>query len=487
MRVMTEDRAAKWCEIWGEIDGAALLDELVGWWDRFIAVTSRDDLYLLALWVVHTHLVVECYTTPRLLVDSVMEGSGKTTVLDHLHRLCANPVQAASISSPALIPRLLERGMRTILIDEVHRALRPDKPGVEDLIGIINTGYRRGATRPVLVPGKGGGWDASEMTTFAPVAMAGNNPNLPADTASRQIRILLVPDIDGTVEDSDWEHIADDAAALKDRIACWADVVRDNVKGMEVRLPARCIGRSKERWRPLARVAAAAGGRWPATIHRLIESDMEQEEAEREAGLKKLPPGMVVMHDLHAVWPRGQDFVPTAELAAKLINHNVEYWGAGSPYGKPLTETRLGRLINDATKTTSARPGGRGPRGYSRSVLELAWHRLGIGRIGPGAPGEPGEPGAEQPQITGLSEITECAGLSESPTDVTAVTAVTDPASAQEVPPGGVSVATPGMSDRVRSILAKQQSSEPTIDDALRVLEAAGITCRVVDDFELPF
>ena len=41
--------------------------------------------------------------------------------------------------------------------------------------------------------------------------MAGNNPNLPADTASRQIRVLLMPDIDGTVEDSDWEYIEDAA------------------------------------------------------------------------------------------------------------------------------------------------------------------------------------------------------------------------------------------------------------------------------------
>ena len=126
------------------------------------------------MWTVHTYLVVELYTTPRLLIDSIMEGSGKSTVIDHLNRLCRSSVQAATISSPALIPRLLENRMRTILIDEAHRALRPDKPGVEDFLGIINTGYRYGATRPVLVPTKGGGWDAIEMTTFAPVAMAGN-------------------------------------------------------------------------------------------------------------------------------------------------------------------------------------------------------------------------------------------------------------------------------------------------------------------------
>jgi hypothetical protein len=55
---------------------------------------------------------------------------------------------------------------------EAHRALRPDRPGVEDLLGIINTGYRHGATRPVLVPTKGGGWDADEMTAVAKVVAA---------------------------------------------------------------------------------------------------------------------------------------------------------------------------------------------------------------------------------------------------------------------------------------------------------------------------
>ena len=37
------------------------------------------DLDLLALWTVHTWLVAETYTTPRLLFDSPVPGSGKTT------------------------------------------------------------------------------------------------------------------------------------------------------------------------------------------------------------------------------------------------------------------------------------------------------------------------------------------------------------------------------------------------------------------------
>jgi hypothetical protein len=151
-----------------------------------------------------------------LQVDSVIFGSGKTTVLDHLQRLCLKPIQAASVPSPALIPRILETRIRTILLDEIDRSLRSDKPGVEDVLAILNSGYRYGATRPVLVPVKGGGWEMNDMSTYAPIAMAGNSPNLPPDTVSRAIRILLMPDLDGTVEDSDWEMITDDA----ERLAC---------------------------------------------------------------------------------------------------------------------------------------------------------------------------------------------------------------------------------------------------------------------------
>ncbi|OMB93208.1 hypothetical protein A5732_16795 [Mycobacterium colombiense] len=400
---MIEDRSDELREWYREenLDGAEVLNRTAAWYGRFIRVTDPDDLNLLTLWTVHTHLVVELYTTPRLQVDSVIFGSGKTTVLDHLQRLCEYPVQAATLSSPALIPRLLESAMRTILLDEVDRSLHPDKPGVGELIGIINSGYRYGATRPVLVPVKGGGWEAKEIPTYAPVAMAGNSPNLPADTVSRSIRILLMPDLDGSVEDSDWELIEGDAEQLRALIAAWAASVRELVKGSAVALPAGCIGRSKEKWRPLKRVAVAAGGEWPAIVDRLIDKSLAEDEAEREAGLKAQPPGMVMLTDLFAVWPAGETFISTRELVSKLILHHPDYWGASSGYGKPLTETRLGRLVTQAAKVTSIRRGGVPPRGYLRSQLQPAWRRLGIAPLNqPGEPDELDEPDDENAPIS---------------------------------------------------------------------------------------
>ncbi|GCA98579.1 DUF3631 domain-containing protein [Mycolicibacterium sp. NCC-Tsukiji] len=372
-----------------------LLDDLAAHFRRYIAMPDPEDYKLLALWTVSTHMANELYTTARLLIDSTMPGSGKTTVLEHLAHLCHQPVQAASISSPALLVRLLQHGVRTLLIDEVDRSLNPKKPGVEDLIGIINSGYKRGATRPVLVPAKGGNWEVREMPTFCPVAMAGNSPHLPDDTKSRSIRILLMPDLDGTIDDSDWEKIDTDVEQLRDKIIAFANEHRATI-GQDVDLPDGCVGRAKEKWRPLKRVAVAAGGQWPKIADQLIRRGLDEDDHERDAGLRALPPGMVLMTDLHTIWKELDDFVPTKDLVSKLVIHNPEYWGLASAYGKALTDTRFGRMVIQASKITSQRPGGRGPRGYAKDQFNQVWHRLGIGRSKPGAPGEPGAPGANE-------------------------------------------------------------------------------------------
>jgi len=98
--------------------GATPLDAVRDHLARYVSTMRDSDLDLLALWSAHTHLVMETYTTPRLMIDSPVPGSGKTTVLEHLERLCHHPVQMASLSSPALLTRMLDVGLRTLLIDE---------------------------------------------------------------------------------------------------------------------------------------------------------------------------------------------------------------------------------------------------------------------------------------------------------------------------------------------------------------------------------
>lgn len=307
-----------------------------------------------------------------------MPGSGKTTVLEHLQRLCLHPVQMASLSSPALLTRMLDAGLRTVLIDEADRSLDPKKDGIADLLAVLNSGYKKGGTRPVLTPGKGGAWNVSEMPTFAPVAMAGNNPNLPDDTRSRTIRVLLFPDLEGRVEESDWELIEEQAVDLGDRLSRWADCVREVVRTERPPLPEGITGRARERWNPLKRVAAAAGGRWPEVVDVLALTDKARLDMDREDGMLRDKPQITLLRHLLALWPDGATFVPTSDLIDSLVRSHPENWGEESPYGRALTAQRFGRMLAQAFGVNRTRLDRSGPRGYTFASLEPALRRLGL-------------------------------------------------------------------------------------------------------------
>jgi hypothetical protein len=368
----------------GGRDGDELLTRVRDWLGTYISTVSDSDLDLLVLWAVHTHLVMETYTTPRLQIDSPVPGSGKTTVIEHLNRLCKRAVQMATISSPAMLARMLDKEIRTILIDEADRALDPRKDGMADTLAVINSGYKRGGTRPVSVPVKGGGWDVKEMPTFSPVALAGNNPTLPDDTRSRIIRVLLMPDHSELIEESNWREIDDEARALHDEIAAWADQVRDQVEQGRPDLPDGITGRFREKWAPLKQVADAAGGEWPKRTDAMALSDKEEWEMDREDGLLREAPAVALLRHIQEVWPANQDrtanatFLPSEELTKHLIYEYPEMWGPMSPYGKALTTKRLGSMLAKAYKIHSDQPVRGGPRGYHYASFVRPWHRMGI-------------------------------------------------------------------------------------------------------------
>lgn len=395
--------------------GADILDTVENWLSTYIKTAQDADLYTLTLWAVHTHLVSETYTTPRLLLDSPAPGAGKTTTLDHLNRLCHHPVQAASLSSPSLLARLLEHGPRTILVDEADRTLSPKLDGVGELLAVLNSGYRRGASRPVLVPDKEeGGWKAREMSTFGPVAMAGNSPDLPDDTRSRCIRVLLLPDHDGAVEDSDWQYIEDDATLIREQIEGWADDVRETVRDMRPTYPSGLRGRNRERWAPLLKVSEAAGGTWPARCQELIAADLDDQESDRETGVQKLPRHVQLLRDIAEVWPATADFFPTMQLLDRLRVHRPDYWGALNQYGA-LSSQGMGRMLSShfsirATRQTGNRSDG--GRGYYLRFFMKPWQSFGVSH--PSVPGvsdkpvkavETGRTGQDLTIVTGSDRI----------------------------------------------------------------------------------
>lgn len=356
-----------------------VLNRVREWLFRFVIVPDHGDLDTVTLWIAHTWCLDQTATTPRLLIDSSTPESGKTTLLEHINALSSKPLLAASLSSPALMTRMLALGPRTILIDEADRNLDPKREGTGDLLAVINGGYKRGATRPVLVAGQGGTWEPKEMPTYAPVAMAGNAPHLPDDTRSRCIRVLLMTDYRGEAEETDWEELDPDATALRDDLAECINQAQERI-GVKPDLPEGCRGRMAEKWRPLARMAHAAGGHWVQAVNAAILRDIAETAAEREDGLVLERPALVLVKHLAEVWPPKESFVMTDHLVDQLVVAHPETWGEDSNYGRALTAQRFGRMLSQAFKVHSVRRtvGTRQVRGYARPVLDPVWRQFGL-------------------------------------------------------------------------------------------------------------
>ncbi|MCH9276411.1 DUF3631 domain-containing protein [Bifidobacterium amazonense] len=357
-----------------------LLDEHVG--------ASLDDLVVVTLWILHTWTCNSLGTTPRLLISSIIPGAGKTTLLDWIKHLSHNAVMMAAVSSASLLAGLAEAGY-TMLVDEADRSLRKDNPLTQDFLAIVNSGYKVGNTRPVNKPTKDGGWEPSVQSTFAPVAFAGNNPDLPDDTEQRCIQLFLYPD--DTVAETDWELIEENGeyTRLLGDIERWAGDGQV-LKALRNRpaMPECVKARFREIWLPLARVAQTLDdyddmrGRktsWLDTVARLAEDNVTQSRIDAAEGLRKSSPSAALLRDVAAIWSRQWEerrFVCSADMCNALALYDPEAWGIGSEYRK-ITPKRLAGLLKK-TGVHAGRNEDNTKRGYRIEALVKPWDSLRI-------------------------------------------------------------------------------------------------------------
>lgn len=174
------------------MSGETVLDEVTEFVQRFVAYPSSSAVVAHVLWIAHTHLV-ECFdNTPRLAALSPEPGSGKSRLLEITEVLVPRPVLTVN-STPSYVFRKIssdDAGLPTLLFDEVDALFggRPSESS-EDLRGLLNSGYRKGATAGRSVV-RGKEVLTEDWPSFAPVAMAGLN-QLPDTLMTRSIVIRI--------------------------------------------------------------------------------------------------------------------------------------------------------------------------------------------------------------------------------------------------------------------------------------------------------
>jgi hypothetical protein len=292
--------------------------------------------------------------------------------------LAQDPVQIASISSAAMLGRITAKGIKTLLLDEIDRSLDPKRQGVNDLIALLNTGYKVGGTRPVNVS-KGKDWELEYMPSFAPVAMAGNTPLLPDDTRSRCIVIRLLPDTNGEAQESDWEELDIWALQLKEQIVAAAESVRELVAGIKPTLPKGCVNRFKEKWKPLKRIAVLVGKDWEERVDSYILNDIETIKEQSENGDSRIPLHHQLLKDLWEIFEGERKFKSTESIIWALVKLNPESWSESGYGGKAITPKRLSVLLNGRFGLLSQRVDG--VRGYTSTQFEKLWIGFRVGTL----------------------------------------------------------------------------------------------------------
>lgn len=481
------------------LDGAALLDDVRRFLARFVAYPSVQALIAHALWIGHTWFMGIWDSTPRLAFLSPEPGSGKSRSLEVTEPLVPRPVHAVN-TTPAYLFRKVsdEAGAPTILYDEIDTVFGPKAKDNEDIRGMLNAGHRKGATAGRCVM-RGKIVETEELPAYCAVAFAGLN-DLPDTIMSRCVVVRMRRRAaDEQVEPWRPRLTRADAEKLRDQLAVWAQASAERIEWPD--MPPGVSDRDADIWEALLAVADLAGGHWPALARDAAVTLVTQS--------RQRPPsiGVLLLHDIRAVFDESDcDVLRSEQLIAGLTAMPEAPWNTIRKGGNPIDQRSLSqRLSNYGIASKTHRVGAAVVRGYAREQFTDAWKRYVTDDVARPSPPEsvttvtPVTTQVSEPPdligcngnvvdvtdgATGVTEVDALHALSKNglTSDVTAVTDVTQKSGNQAAessaptqeptapcsPPGGLTAATPGQTDRVARSLANAKAASAEQNDRYR-------------------
>ena len=349
-----------------------LLEEIATFLRRFIVMTPAQ-VAAVSLWIVHTHAIDAADTAAYIAATSAEKRSGKTRLLEVLELLVRKPLSAANISDAALF-RAVEQMAPTVLFDEIDAIFGPKARDREDLRGMLNAGYRRGA-RVYRMQGANNS-DLGEFAVFCPKAFAGIG-NLPDTIADRTIGIRLERRTSAEkIERFRRREVEPEAARLRERIVLCVHASLDDLVAARPALPEELDDRAQDVWEPLLAIADLAGGVWLEQA-RSAALELSAGEAREDESL-----GTRLLADIRdAFETTGRDRLPTVDLIAELAKVEESPWGDW--FGKTISPQALGKLLKPyRIKTMPVWVDAEKHRGYKAEQFEDSWLRVLGGRGG---------------------------------------------------------------------------------------------------------
>jgi hypothetical protein len=337
-----------------EVDGAALLDEIVTTITRFNRMVPHAA-ETIALWIVQSHALDAFDIAALLLIWAPTIRCAKTRTLNIIEQLVHRPLTASNITGASLF-RFVERYSPTMLFDEAETWLAVRRNGSNDeLRGIFNSGHSRGTAYVVRCEG-----DDNEprcYSTYCMKALAFNGePNVLGNTiADRGITIQMRRRQPGEqVEKLRLRRFPEMFRPLKRKIVRWASDHLEDLRNRDPEMPSSLDDRAADNWSALLAIADAAGGHWPHKA-RAAAIALSSERSDDSRGIELLA-------DMRAIFdaPRDDgDFrvnrfrdangiihrLPTAVILESLNGRDDRAW-KDARGGKGLDGRELAKLLD---------------------------------------------------------------------------------------------------------------------------------------------
>lgn len=379
-----------------------VLDQVRAFLSRFVAYPTEWAADAHTLWCAHAHVVDVFENTPRIAFLSPEPGSGKSRAMELTEALVPRPVLSVNASTAYIFRKISdEAGLPTLLLDEADAIFTGGKNDAsEELRGLLNSGYRRGAVagRAAI---RGKEIVTEEWPSFCAVALAGLN-QLPETLMTRSVVVRMKRRrSDQKVEPYRRRVNGDEAQALHDALADWLEDAREQIGTAWPALPDGIEDRDADVWEPLLAVADYAGGHWPERARAAAVAAVN-ESKQKPASL-----GVQLLADVRTAF--GDDArLSTADLLERLHSMDTAPWS--SIKGEPIDARFLARVLgNYDVSPSQLKIGGGKIRGYSRGDFLDAWARYCPPVIPAGTvPAVPTVPGGLAPVVqTGPAPVVQ--------------------------------------------------------------------------------
>lgn len=345
-----------------------MLDRVLTFLERFVAYPNPEAAIAHTLWCAHAHLVDAFENTPRIAFLSPEPASGKSRAMELTEALTPRPVLTVNASAAYVFRKISDpAGTPTLLVDECDAIFTGSKTdSSEELRGLINSGYRKGATAGrAAVRGKE--VITEDWPSFCAVALAGLN-TLPDTLMTRSVVIgMKRRRRDQKLEPFRRRVNGSEADDLRLSLEEWADEHRDALADAWPDLPPEVEDRDADVWECLLAIADAAGGPWPA-LARGAAVKMVGDSKKRPQSL-----GVQLLIDIRKIFGH-EDRLQSGEVLSRL--HDLEESPWASLRGEPIDARFLGKLLREyGIEPFQWRVGAARVRGFARGDFLDAWSR----------------------------------------------------------------------------------------------------------------